>query len=301
MASEVLKKLADELKTAREEKDISLQQIASKTKIDIKFLRAIESADFDIMPDIYMKAFIKEYAHYIDLDSKEIVKRFESAKLGKTEGEEVPAENSESLKETAIENQQAKKFDSTEHSSTTNPAEESTHAPRKLNQNYLYAGTIVVLVLILIYVAFIKGSSPDIVQEGYSQQPAGQDEPRYEMTSQDNKNSQSNSQQSTANQPDSLRLNIQVLGRSWVKVSSDGKLITQQVYQADSKLNFTASKNFSVTVGNAGLVKLWLNNKPIEKVGKQGEIRNLVITPDTIRYYTIIPPTKNEAKSAKKN
>ena len=300
MASEALKKIADELKTAREEKDISLQQIASKTKIDIKFLRAIENANFDILPDLYMKAFIREFAQYIDLDPNAIIQKFENAKQGKPEEAPVTETAAEAPQEAITEEKAGKKFDSVETAPLTASAYENVKT-KKLNTNYVYVGTIAVLVLILVYVLFVKSSSPDIIQESFSQQTSNQDKPRYEMTEQNNNPSQDNSMQSNSNMSDSLRLSVQTLSRVWVKVASDGKIITQQVYQPDSKLNFAASKNFSVTVGNAGMVKLLLNNKPIQNIGKTGEIRNLYITPDTIRYYTIIPPTKNETKPAKKN
>lgn len=295
MALEALKKIADELRTAREQKDISLQQIASKTKIDIKFLQAIENANFDILPDVYMKAFIKEYAQYIELDFQSILQKYENVRLGKPEQAVVPDITVEADRETAAVAVTEKKFDSTESVQLTNTKPDET-STKKQNVNYFYVGIIVVLLLILIYVLFVKGSSPDIVQESFSQQVSNQDKPRFEMTKGNN-----NQTQLSPNVADSLRLSVQTLSRVWVKVSSDGKIIAQQVYLPDSRLNFAARKNFSITVGNAGVVKLLLNNKPIQNIGKPGEIRNLFITPDTVRYYTIILPTKNEAEPAKKN
>lgn len=300
MASEALKKIADELRNAREEKDISLQQIASKTKIDIKFLHAIDNANFDILPDLYMKAFIKEYAQYVDADFQSILQKFDNAKLGKPE-QEILAEQTIATPEAVSSGpEKEKKFDSTETTQQPNPLLEALNS-RKLNVNYVYAGIIAVLLLILIYVVFIKGSSPDIIQESSYQQITNQDKPRFEVENENANNIKNAQQPSSSNSSDSLRLSVQTLGRVWVKVSSDGKFISQQVYQPDSKLSFAATKNFSVTVGNAGAVKLFFNNKPIQNIGKSGEIRSLVISPDTIRYYTIIPPTKNENKSAKKN
>lgn len=295
MASEALKKIADELKTAREQKDVSLQQIASKTKIDIKFLQAIENANFDILPDVYMKAFIKEYAQHIELDFQSILQKYENVRLGNPEQAVVPGVTVEADRKAAAVTVTEKKFDSIEsaHLTNTTPDETST---KKQNVNYFYVGIIVVLLLILIYVLFVKGSSPDIVQESFSQQVSNQDKPRFEMTKGNNDQTQL-----SLNVEDSLRLSVQTLSRVWVKVSSDGKIVAQQVYLPDSRLNFAARKNFSITVGNAGVVKLLFNNKPIQNIGKPGEIRNLFITPDTVRYYTIILPTKNEAEPAKKN
>ena len=61
MSLEELKKFSNELKEHREKTGITLQQISQKTKIDIKFLKSIEESNFDILPEIYIKAFIKEY------------------------------------------------------------------------------------------------------------------------------------------------------------------------------------------------------------------------------------------------
>ena len=46
MSSESLKKFSEELKTHREKNDVSLQQIHGRTRIDIKFLKAMEEGKF---------------------------------------------------------------------------------------------------------------------------------------------------------------------------------------------------------------------------------------------------------------
>ena len=44
-----------ELKDLRISKEISLEDLESKTKINIKYLNAIEQGDFDILPTPYLK------------------------------------------------------------------------------------------------------------------------------------------------------------------------------------------------------------------------------------------------------
>ena len=85
MPNEALRKFAEELKSTREAKNITLQQIANRTKIDLKFLQAIEECKFDILPEIYMRAFIKEYAQTIELDPNEIIAKFDMYLHGKSE------------------------------------------------------------------------------------------------------------------------------------------------------------------------------------------------------------------------
>ena len=82
MPIESIKKLTDEFKSHREKREISLQHIHNKTRIDIKYLRAIEEGNFDIMPQVYLRAFIKEYAKSIDLDPDETLNKYELAIAG---------------------------------------------------------------------------------------------------------------------------------------------------------------------------------------------------------------------------
>ena len=74
--------LANELKTAREQNSMSLAQVSNKSKIDIKFLEAMEQGDFAFLPDLYVRAFIKNFAKTVGLDENKIFKKYEAAKLG---------------------------------------------------------------------------------------------------------------------------------------------------------------------------------------------------------------------------
>ncbi|HSD64233.1 MAG TPA: helix-turn-helix transcriptional regulator, partial [Ignavibacteriaceae bacterium] len=75
-------KLAEELKAARIKNNFTLKQLSSRTRIDIKFLEAIEEGNFSFLPEIYVKAFIKEYAVVVGIDGDIILKKYEAAKDG---------------------------------------------------------------------------------------------------------------------------------------------------------------------------------------------------------------------------
>jgi len=51
-----------ELKELRVSKEISLEDLQSKTKINIKYLEAIESGNFEVLPTPYLRLFIRAYA-----------------------------------------------------------------------------------------------------------------------------------------------------------------------------------------------------------------------------------------------
>lgn len=50
-----------ELKALREQKQIDLEEIHKKTKINLDYLRAIEDGQFDILPKPYIRLFLKAY------------------------------------------------------------------------------------------------------------------------------------------------------------------------------------------------------------------------------------------------
>jgi len=75
--SPILKTVGDNLRKAREEKNITLEEVSEKLKIKVAQLKAIENNEIDKLPGkIYGIGFVKVYANYLELDSKEIVSRF---------------------------------------------------------------------------------------------------------------------------------------------------------------------------------------------------------------------------------
>ena len=57
-----LEQFGEELSQARLAKGISLIDISAETRINLKFLEAIESGQFQILPQTYVRAFLKEYS-----------------------------------------------------------------------------------------------------------------------------------------------------------------------------------------------------------------------------------------------
>src|SRR5438046_10550290 len=65
-------------KRAREAKGISIDQIASETRISTRFLLAIEHEDFHLLPGgIFNRGFIRAYAEKVGLDPNQAVADYE--------------------------------------------------------------------------------------------------------------------------------------------------------------------------------------------------------------------------------
>jgi cytoskeletal protein RodZ len=64
--------LGEELKHRREERDISLADISEATRIGTRFLKAIESDNFSVLPGgIFTRSFIRAYAKQVGMDEDE--------------------------------------------------------------------------------------------------------------------------------------------------------------------------------------------------------------------------------------
>ena len=56
------------LKSLRRERKIDLKAIEKRTKIDIEYLKAIESGKFEVLPSTYIRLFLKAYCVEIGAD-----------------------------------------------------------------------------------------------------------------------------------------------------------------------------------------------------------------------------------------
>jgi cytoskeletal protein RodZ len=72
-----------ELKELRLSKEIDLEELQDRTKINVKYLQAIEEGDFDIMPIPYLRLFLRAYAVEIGGNATRALDQLDSF-IGKT-------------------------------------------------------------------------------------------------------------------------------------------------------------------------------------------------------------------------
>ncbi|MFS1513132.1 helix-turn-helix domain-containing protein [Chengkuizengella sp. SCS-71B] len=74
-----MSELGDLLKKARLDKNISLDELQELTKIQKRYLIAIETGDFNALPGhFYVKAFIKSYADSVGVDRDHVMKLYQN-------------------------------------------------------------------------------------------------------------------------------------------------------------------------------------------------------------------------------
>lgn len=77
-----MESIGQKLKTAREEKGYSTDQVARDTNIARRFIVAMEEEDFSVFPgDTYLLGFLRNYADYLGLDTERIVNLYHNMKI----------------------------------------------------------------------------------------------------------------------------------------------------------------------------------------------------------------------------
>lgn len=294
--SESLKKFAKELKSFREAKDISLQYISNRTKIDIKFLQAIEEGDFDILPELYIRAFIKEYAKEADFDVAEILKKYDSAKKGINEEKVIQESELVNVNNSSSSTPIEKDNNSVLQNPTFSTSQSSSLIQRLFSKKFVnyfyYSSTAIIIVFIAVYFMFLK-ERPSITPEQVDEELNVKGDNRFELLP--------DSTQNMVVEDDSLNLGIKASEKVWIKVLSDNKNVYESFVNENGNLLFKAEKEFRVSVGNAGSISMELNKKKLQVPGNKGEIRSYIINSDTIKSYVISIPVRNENRAPKKN
>lgn len=69
-----MKKAGEILKENRLKKNLSLSEISQELRIHIRFLEAIENADYSVFSDaVQIKGFIKNYSRFLGLNEGEVM------------------------------------------------------------------------------------------------------------------------------------------------------------------------------------------------------------------------------------
>jgi cytoskeletal protein RodZ len=77
--------VAEQLRAARESKNLTIQQVAEITKIRTDHIRALEEGNFDMfVAPVYIRGFTRTYATLLKLDVPQLIKALE-LELGQTE------------------------------------------------------------------------------------------------------------------------------------------------------------------------------------------------------------------------
>lgn len=252
--------LGSQLKLARETQNISLEEISASTKISLRYLEALESDRYDLIPGkFFLKAIIKTYARSIGLDEKLIVEKFLAAGIFGDQVKSVPEQPQNS--------------------------QETKPSSRKNSFYWLLAGIFLALSVLAIALIIISGrQSPASRTKISASPPAIQQEvvqPQIEAPP---------ASEAIASQPASLVLMIEFNAETWLQIYADGVLKAEGIFFPGKTITLEAEKQLLIHTGNAGGFSFSLNNQPGKSFGRSGEVKkNVMITLDNWKDFVQTP------------
>ena len=311
MSNQLLKKIADELREARQKKKISIDQIFTKTRIDKKYLQAIEDGNFSIMPDVYIRAFIKEYALNVGLNPNGIIEKFTLAQKGLNFDE--PSEKSEKVEDNISEKKDSsknKKFVEPSIVELKNEKSNSDHKPNK-QFFYIFVAVLMIAFIFTIYKLFLTEDTNQIITEKPFEEIVQEqnlddknngktitsedlnevEQKKYELIKPTSANEipKLEQKQNTSGVANGLTLTIVGSGKSWIRAVSDDKDNTEFIIEQGITKVLNAKEKFYLHVGNSGVIKIILNNKDLAFSGSEGKVRKIFVTKNGIEYLSRTP------------
>lgn len=94
--------LGETLRAAREEQQLTIQEIADRTKVRAEYLEALEEERYQMLPaKTYVTSFIRSYARFLGLDEQEALRLYYQEKTNGVEVEDLWADEAEPERQTS--------------------------------------------------------------------------------------------------------------------------------------------------------------------------------------------------------
>jgi cytoskeleton protein RodZ len=238
------------LKRERELREITLEEIRDSTKINLRFLQALETNNFDMLPGkFFTRGIIRSYANYIGLDVGDVLHRYDEFHFKESSPEE---------EETGEKSQ----FDERKPSS----------------KNKIILWTSIIIVLILISVIFfykyekkqLQISQIAILEETEVPEIKEKILPDIEP----------------GRMESGFKLEFSVGQETWFQIYADGELTFDGIKEMGETFQVNAQKEIIMHVGNAGGFTFSINGREGKPLGLSGQvIRNILINMDNYKNY----------------
>jgi cytoskeleton protein RodZ len=245
------------LRRAREERGLTLDEIASRTRINRRYLEAIERGDREAIPGgFFYKSFIRQYVSL--LGDKDSHLGDEIARILAAEEPAAPPEQDDHILKAMAANPPPERLARSRNVSTT---------------TYL-----VLLILALagssaLYMWWHRGQQAQTTGETPSAQKPEQkaESPMVPQPVALNKPPPAG--------PGEFTLDIEAIEPTWFQVVSDGKMVFTGVLKPGESKTLAVKDGARMKVGNAGGIEVKFNGRPIGTVGNRGQIRTVLFTP----------------------
>jgi cytoskeleton protein RodZ len=296
------------LRSARERQGRAVAEIADELCLTQQYLRAIEEDDVKNLPGTFFyKNFVRQYAAIVGVKESEIKAGIEA--LAAAAEEPVLPGN--------LVQPPVRPMDPI-------VADSNRHYFANARTGLSVAGLAVVLVACSGFyawwmrpkeVAAAKPTAPPAVVQSVRQDVQEVVQPKVDPGSQpapadlaspvENQPAQAPAvqviaeaqSQTTLDGLNQVVLNLAATEKTWLSITSEGKRLFSGFLEPRQTKTLTGLDAAQMTVGNAGGIEVRLNGKPIGPIGKSGQVRRVVFTPDNFEVLPLDLPAATPAET----
>lgn len=233
------------LRREREQKSISLRELAKKTRVREPFLKAIEEDRYDLLPSpLYARGFLSAYAKYVGLDAHEVLLRYEQS----FKKEEVPAHEAKPHRI---------------------PVRKGKWHSRPI---WMVSG-VVAISLLISYFLHPYLSRPLV------EPPPIKPELSERLTTLP---ALETPEAPPAVEEKPFTLELKAVEETWVQIQVNGQTRTEALFKPGEGKTYQATSRIELLIGNAGGLDLVFNGELLKKFGKPGEVVTLIFTPQRV-------------------
>ncbi|QCI85707.1 helix-turn-helix domain-containing protein [Vagococcus zengguangii] len=285
--------IGERLRKARLSKGITIEDLQKMTKIQARYLSAVEDNQFELLPGTYYaRNFIRQYAQAVGLDDEELIKLYENG------GEAInPVGESAGASRTEL-----------------NRRKHRTSNISKDRWPMILLSLASLLIIATVFWLTLRQSNPkqvikpndNVVVEGSFEESTDKPDKNKETASSESKEATREEESSESKEKEELKTTIDIGeeigrdteiavkssekqatvkikstgGRCWIGITADG----QSAYNATVEANQEAEvkldenvKNAVITLGAANAVELFVNGEKVDfnKTGTNLDMRNL--------------------------
>ncbi|WP_448561208.1 helix-turn-helix domain-containing protein [Trichothermofontia sp.] len=237
---ERLRQIGQYLQQARQERQLSLEEVSAHTRIQTRLLRALEAGDVAELPEpIYVQGFLRQYATLLELADLDLSELDLAPRLTKTA-----------------------------------PVRGEVGSPLRPFHLYVtYFALILGAIAVLSYVLRPSNSSHSVAPApsptSVTPTPATPSSPVAVSPS-----------PPVTPKPTELRVQVELTGQSWLQVVADGQVVFEGILNPGATETWTAQQTLVLAAGNAGEVRVRVNDGSPQPLGQPGEVKEVTLTLD---------------------
>jgi cytoskeletal protein RodZ len=265
--------IGDDLRNARRSRGVTVERLASVTKISPTVLRALEADDIDSLPGwVFVRGFLKTYAREVGLDPDKTVAAF----LAQNAPAEQPGDEEAGAKRSVFHIE-----------SVREPIDEPS---RDLGQMLTVA---VIVIGAAAYLGLHNGTAPPIASAHPAAstvaKPVAADVPvaadLRAAVDAPVATAGFSPPQPVAAEADSLTLDLTATGECWVSATVDAEPRLQRLMNAGEHETIGVRESVTLRVGDPAALQLSINGSPARPLGEAGRPVTIHLTPHNAREY----------------